>query len=393
MLKNMKIIKELEDLQGEMQEWRRDIHAHPEIAFEEHRTAQIVADKLESFGIEVETGIAGTGVVGTLRKGMGNRSIGLRADLDALLINETNDFEYKSKNPGQMHACGHDGHTTMLLGAAKYLSEQGNFDGTVNFIFQPAEENEGGGRVMIEDGLFDKYPVESVYGMHNIPGMPVGSFAIKPGPIMAAFDIFNLKVIGRGGHAAMPQTTVDPIIVGTKIIDAFQAIISRSIDPQEPSVLSVTQFHGGDAYNVIPNQVEIKGCTRCFSPNVQKKLEDEMRQISESICKAYGADCEFHYEHRYPATINSEEEANLAGQVAQEIVGEERVNLSPKPGMGSEDFAYMLQEKPGSYIWIGNGDGEGSCMIHNPGYDFNDQILPIGATYWVKMAEEILKPN
>ena len=393
MLMNMKIIKELEDLQGEMQEWRRDIHAHPEIAFEEHRTAQIVADKLESFGIEVETGIAGTGVVGTLRKGMGNRSIGLRADLDALLINETNDFEYKSKNPGQMHACGHDGHTTMLLGAAKYLSEQGNFDGTVNFIFQPAEENEGGGRVMIEDGLFDKYPVESVYGMHNIPGMPVGSFAIKPGPIMAAFDIFNLKVIGRGGHAAMPQTTVDPIIVGTKIIDAFQAIISRSIDPQEPSVLSVTQFHGGDAYNVIPNQVEIKGCTRCFSPNVQKKLEDEMRQISESICKAYGADCEFHYEHRYPATINSEEEANLAGQVAQEIVGEEKVNLSPKPGMGSEDFAYMLQEKPGSYIWIGNGDGEGSCMIHNPGYDFNDEILPIGATYWVKMAEEILKPN
>ena len=393
MLMNMKIIKELEDLQGEMQEWRRDIHAHPEIAFEEHRTAQIVADKLESFGIEVETGIAGTGVVGTLRKGMGNRSIGLRADLDALLINETNDFEYKSKNPGHMHACGHDGHTTMLLGAAKYLSEQGNFDGTVNFIFQPAEENEGGGRVMIEDGLFDKYPVESVYGMHNIPGMPVGSFAIKPGPIMAAFDIFNLKVIGRGGHAAMPQTTVDPIIVGTKIIDAFQAIISRSIDPQEPSVLSVTQFHGGDAYNVIPNQVEIKGCTRCFSPNVQKKLEDEMRQISESICKAYGADCEFHYEHRYPATINSEEEANLAGQVAQEIVGEQRVNLSPKPGMGSEDFAYMLQEKPGSYIWIGNGDGEGSCMIHNPGYDFNDEILPIGATYWVKMAEEILKPN
>jgi len=393
MLMNMKIIKELEDLQGEMQEWRRDIHAHPEIAFEEHRTAQIVADKLESFGIEVETGIAGTGVVGTLRKGMGNRSIGLRADLDALLINETNDFEYKSKNPGQMHACGHDGHTTMLLGAAKYLSEKGNFDGTVNFIFQPAEENEGGGRVMIEDGLFDKYPVESVYGMHNIPGMPVGSFAIKPGPIMAAFDIFNLKVIGRGGHAAMPQTTVDPIIVGTKIIDAFQAIISRSIDPQEPSVLSVTQFHGGDAYNVIPNQVEIKGCTRCFSPNVQKKLEDEMRQISESICKAYGADCEFHYEHRYPATINSEEEANLAGQVAQGIVGEERVNLSPKPGMGSEDFAYMLQEKPGSYIWIGNGDGEGSCMIHNPGYDFNDEILPIGATYWVKMAEEILKHN
>ena len=258
----MNTIKELEDLQKEMQTWRRDIHAHPEIAFEEHRTAEIVAKKLKSFGIEVETGIAGTGVVGTLKKGTGNRSIGLRADLDALLINEANDFEHKSKNPGKMHACGHDGHTVMLLGAAKYLAEHGNFDGTVNFIFQPAEENEGGGKAMIDDGLFDKYPVESGYGMHNIPGMPVASFAIKPGPIMAAFDVFNIKIIGKGGHAAMPQMTIDPIIIGTKIIDAYQSIISRYIDPQEPAVLSVTQFHAGDAYNVIPNDIEIKGCTR-----------------------------------------------------------------------------------------------------------------------------------
>ena len=328
----MKIIKELQELQPEMQIWRRDIHSHPEIAFEEHRTAKIVAEKLESFGIEVETGIAGTGVVGTLKKGSGNRSIGLRADLDALLIHEANDFAHKSQNPGKMHACGHDGHTTMLLGAAKYLAEKGDFDGTVNFIFQPAEENEGGGKTMIDEGLFEKYPVESVFGMHNIPGMPVGSFAVKPGPIMAAFDIFNVKIIGKGGHAAMPQTTIDPIIIGTKVIDAYQSIVSRFIDPQDPVVLSVTQFHGGDAYNVIPNEIEIKGCTRCFSPKVQSQLEKQMRKITESICAAYGASFEFEFEHRYPATINTADEAALSGKVAQKVAGEEMVNLSPTPG-------------------------------------------------------------
>ena len=388
----MKIIKDLIDLQPEMQNWRRDIHSHPEIAFEEHRTAKLVADKLESFGLEVETGIAGTGVVGTLKKGTGNRYIGLRADLDALLINETNDFPHKSKVPGKMHACGHDGHTTMLLGAAKYLAEKGNFDGTINFIFQPAEENEGGGKVMIDEGLFDKYPVESVYGMHNIPGMPVGSFAMKPGPIMASFDIFNLKIIGKGGHAAMPHTAIDPIIIGTKIVDAYQSIVSRYIDPQQPVVLSVTQFHGGDAYNVIPNEIEMKGTIRCFSSSVQLAMEKQMKQITSSICSAYGADYEFEYEHRYPATVNSEDEVEVSAKVAKEISGEDMVSLSPTPSMGSEDFAFMLQEKPGSYIWIGNGDQEGSCMLHNPGYDFNDEILPIGATYWVNIAEETLSP-
>ena len=388
----MKIIKDLIDLQPEMQNWRRDIHSHPEIAFEEHRTAKLVADKLESFGLEVETGIAGTGVVGTLKKGTGNRSIGLRADLDALLINETNDFPHKSKVPGKMHACGHDGHTTMLLGAAKYLAEKGNFDGTINFIFQPAEENEGGGKVMIDEGLFDKYPVESVYGMHNIPGMPVGSFAMKPGPIMASFDIFNLKIIGKGGHAAMPHTAIDPIIIGTKIVDAYQSIVSRYIDPQQPVVLSVTQFHGGDAYNVIPNEIEMKGTIRCFSSTVQLAMEKQMKQITSSICSAYGADYEFEYEHRYPATVNSEDEVEVSAKVAKEISGEDMVSLSPTPSMGSEDFAFMLQEKPGSYIWIGNGDREGSCMLHNPGYDFNDEILPIGATYWVNIAEDTLSP-
>ena len=388
----MEIIKELEELQPEMQSWRRDFHAHPEIAFEEHRTAQIVAEKLESFGIEVETGLAGTGVVGTLKKGTGNRSIGLRADLDALLINEANDFEYKSKTPGKMHACGHDGHTTMLLGAAKYLAEKGDFDGTITFIFQPAEENEGGGKVMIDDGLFDKYPVESVFGMHNIPGMPVGTFAMKSGPIMASFDIFNLKIIGKGGHAAMPHTAIDPIIIGSKIVDAYQSIVSRYIDPQEPVVLSVTQFHGGDAYNVIPNEIEMKGTVRCFSSKVQESIENQMEQITSSICSAYGADYELGYERRYPATINTAEEVTISEKVAKNISGDEMVHTSPTPSMGSEDFAFMLQERPGSYIWIGNGDGEGSCMLHNPGYDFNDEILPIGATYWVNMAEEILSP-
>lgn len=388
----MEIIKELEELQPEMQSWRRDFHAHPEIAFEEHRTAQIVAEKLESFGIEVETGLAGTGVVGTLKKGTGNRSIGLRADLDALLINEANDFEHKSKTPGKMHACGHDGHTTMLLGAAKYLAEKGDFDGTITFIFQPAEENEGGGKVMIDDGLFDKYPVESVFGMHNIPGMPVGTFAMKSGPIMASFDIFNLKIIGKGGHAAMPHTAIDPIIIGTKIVDAYQSIVSRYIDPQEPVVLSVTQFHGGDAYNVIPNEIEMKGTVRCFSSKVQESIENQMEQITSSICSAYGADYELGYERRYPATINTADEVTISEKVAKNISGDEMVHTSPTPSMGSEDFAFMLQERPGSYIWIGNGDGEGSCMLHNPGYDFNDEILPIGATYWVNMAEEILSP-
>ena len=386
----MQTIKAIEQFQPDMQAWRRDIHAHPETAFEEHRTAQLVADKLREFGLEVETGIAGTGVVGTLTRGRGNRAIGLRADLDALLIVEQNTFDHVSTHPGKMHACGHDGHTTMLLGAARYLAESGDFEGTVNFIFQPAEENEGGGRAMIEAGLFDKYPVESVFGMHNIPGMAVGTFAIKPGPMMAAFDIFKLKVTGRGGHAAMPQFSVDPILIGAKIIEAFQSIVSRSIDPQDAAVISVTQFHGGDAYNVIPESVEIHGCTRCFSPKVQAMMENKMRVMAEQICTAFGAQAEFFYEKRYPPTVNAQAETDMAAQAAASVVGADRVNLNPKPAMGSEDFAYMLQAKPGSYIWIGNGDGEGSCMVHNPGYDFNDAILPIGDSYWVKLVELLL---
>ena len=386
----MNTIPALEANQAELTKLRRDIHQHPELAFEEHRTAKLVAEYLESLGIEVETGIAGTGVVGSIQKGRGNRAIGLRADLDALPIHEANDFAHASKHPGKMHACGHDGHTAMLLGAAKYLKEEAEFEGTVHLIFQPAEENEGGGRAMIEAGLFERFPVESVFGMHNIPGMPVGTFAIKPGPMMAAFDIFKVKVKGKGGHAAMPQFTVDPIIVASKIVEAYQTIVSRFIDPQQPAVLSVTQFHGGDAFNVIPDEVEIAGCTRCFSPKVQALLESKMKQMAENICAAFGATMEFTFEKRYPPTVNSAAEAEIAGQVAASIVGAGKVNLNPTPAMGSEDFAFMLQEKPGSYIWIGNGDGEGSCSVHNPGYDFNDDVLPIGASYWVKLAETIL---
>ena len=386
----MHTIDAIERFQPDMQAWRRDIHAHPETAFEEHRTAQLVADKLREFGLEVETGIAGTGVVGTLTRGRGNRAIGLRADLDALPIVEQNTFDHASKHPGRMHACGHDGHTTMLLGAARYLAEAGDFEGTVNFIFQPAEENEGGGRAMIEAGLFDKHPVESVFGMHNIPGMAVGTFAIRPGPMMAAFDIFRLTVTGRGGHAAMPQFAIDPILIGAKIIEAFQSIVSRSVDPQDAAVISVTQFHGGDAYNVIPDAVEIHGCTRCFSPKVQAMMEQKMRTQAEQICAAFGASATFYYEKRYPPTVNAQAETEMAAKAAASVVGAERVNLNPKPAMGSEDFAYMLQAKPGSYIWIGNGDGEGSCMVHNPSYDFNDDLIPIGATFWQLLAKRFL---
>jgi len=388
----MKTIPAIEALTNDLTAIRRDIHRHPEIAFEEHRTASLVANKLRDWGLDVTEGIAGTGVVGSLSKGRGNRAIGLRADLDALRIQEANSFAHKSVNDGKMHACGHDGHTTMLLGAARHLAEHGNFEGTVHFIFQPSEENEGGGRAMVEAGLFDQFPVEAVYGMHNIPGMAVGTFAIRPGPMMAAFDMFDVLITGRGGHAASPHLTVDPITVGTKVVEGFQSIVSRILDTQEPAVLSVTQFHGGDAFNVIPNEVQISGCTRSFSPRTQDRLEASMRGILSGVCAAYGATSEFTYDRRYPPTINSANEAEIAGQVAVQVVGAKQVNLSPRPAMGSEDFAFMLQEKPGSYIWIGNGDGEGSCMVHNPGYDFNDEILPIGVTYWVQMAETILAP-
>jgi amidohydrolase len=384
----MPIINRIADFHRDMTTWRRDIHAHPETAFEEHRTAEVVAEKLAGFGVEVHRGLAGTGVVGTLKGARpGGRAIALRADLDALHIHEKNGFDHASQNTGKMHACGHDGHTTMLLGAARYLAETRNFAGTVHFVFQPAEENEGGGRRMVEEGLFSKFPVESVFGMHNWPGLPSGKFAVRTGPMMASFDIFEAVVRGKGGHGAMPHEGIDPVVIAAQLVTAFQAIVSRNTHPLESAVISVTQIHGGDTWNVIPDDVVLRGTTRTFKPEIQDLVERRMREVAESLCAAHGASLGWRYERRYPSTINTAAETETAASVLAEIVGEENVRRDVLPSMGSEDFAFMLQEKPGSYVWIGNG---GSANLHNPGYDFNDEILPLGASYWARLVERVL---
>lgn len=384
-------INRIADFQNDMAEWRHDIHRHPETAFEERRTADIVAAKLSEFGIEVHRGLAKTGVVGVLRAGNSKRSIGLRADMDALDVHELSGKEWASTIPGKMHACGHDGHTTMLLGAAKYLAETRNFDGTVHFIFQPAEENEGGGRVMVEEGLFKKFPCDGVYGMHNIPGIPVGRFAVRSGPMMAAYDIFEIVVEGVGAHGAMPHHGIDPVLVGAHIVTALQSIVARNVDPAKTAVVSTTQIHSGDTWNVIPQTAVLRGTVRTFEKPVQDFIEARIKQIAENIAAGFGAKvAKWRYERRYPATVNSETETDYAAEAAQSLVGTANVNLNPTPAMGSEDFAWMLLEKPGCYIWIGNGDGAGSCMVHNPGYDFNDEILALGASYWATLVEQRL---
>jgi amidohydrolase len=387
----MAIINRIAEFHAEMTAWRRDIHRHPETAFEEKRTAEIVAEKLASFGIEVHRGLAGTGVVGTLKGRAANgRAIGLRADMDALHVHEVNGFSHKSVNEGRMHACGHDGHTTMLLGAAKYLAETRNFDGTVHFIFQPAEENEGGGRVMVEEGLFQKFPVESVYGLHNWPGMPVGQFAVRPGPMMAAYDVFEIVVTGKGSHAAMPHQGIDTVVVASQIVNALQTISSRNTSPLDSVVVSVTQIHGGDTWNVIPEQVTLRGTTRSFRVEVQDRIEPSIRRIAEGICSAMGAAMTLRYERRYPPTVNSVNETETAAVVAAEVAGLANVHRDPTPSMGSEDFAFLLQARPGCYIWMGNGSDEGDRRLHSPHYDFNDDALPVGASYWAKLVETIL---
>jgi amidohydrolase len=372
--------------------WRRDIHAHPELAFEETRTSDIVAAKLESFGLSVHRGLGKTGVVGTLKSGRGNRAIGLRADMDALPLQELGQVPHKSVHDGKMHACGHDGHTTMLLAAARYLAETKSFDGTVHFIFQPAEENEGGGQAMVRDGLFEKFPVEGVYGMHNLPGIPVGDFAMRVGPIMAASDRFDAVIHGKGAHAAFPHTGIDPILVASHVITAWQSLVSRYTDPLQSSVLSVTSIHAGDTYNVIPDSVSLRGTVRSFDAKVQDRMEAQLMSVGQQVCAAFGASLELEYRRGYPATVNTDAETQHAIRAATALVGKEHVNTNVAPLMGSEDFAFMLQARPGCYIFIGNGagDGAGSCMIHNPHYDFNDSIIPLGASYWVQLVEDLL---
>ncbi len=388
----MPVIDSIAAFREQMTEWRRHLHAHPEIAFEEHETAAFVAARLEEWGIEVRRGMAGTGVVGTLVAGDGP-AIGLRADMDALAIHEANAFPHRSVHAGCMHACGHDGHMAMLLGAARYLSETRQFKGTVHFIFQPAEENEGGGRVMVEQGLFKQFPMMAIYGMHNWPGLASGRFALRAGPVMAAFDIFEVTVVGKGTHAAMPHLGVDPVVTASAIVTGLQSIASRVTDPLEALVISVTQFHAGDTWNVIPERAVLRGTVRALSPEVQDKAESALCRMVESIAAAHGAGARVHYERRYPPTINDAAETENAAIAAALVVGEDNVERDRRPSMGSEDFAFMLEKKAGSYVWIGNGagagagHGHGGCALHNPRYDFNDEILPLGASYWAKLVE------
>lgn len=371
----------------DMTAWRRHLHANPETAFEEFHTSAFVAGKLAEFGLEIHRGLAGTGVVGVLRRGEGP-AIGLRADMDALNMDEQNDTPHRSKVPGKMHACGHDGHTTMLLGAAKYLAESGRFQGTVYFIFQPAEENEGGGRVMVEEArLFEKFPMEAVFGMHNWPQLPQGKIAVRPGPMMAAADIFEITISGRGGHGAMPHLCNDPVVIATQIIQAYQTIISRRTNPHDTVVISVTRMKASDSFNIIPASVVLGGTVRTFDPAVQDRVEQTMREMAEHICQGFGASAEFRYERRYPATINEPIRTEAAVRAADAVVGTDNLVLNPEPSMGSEDFSYMLQQKAGSYIWLGAG---GDYMVHHPRYDFNDEILPLGASYWAELTEQLL---
>ena len=385
-------IEELGRYLSQMTEWRRHIHANPETAFEEVDTARYVAERLNAFGVdELYEGIAKTGVVAAIRAGTSDRAIGLRADMDALDMQEGTGLAWQSRRPGKHHACGHDGHTSMLLGAARHLAHTRDFDGTVYLIFQPAEENEGGARVMVEEGLFERFPMQAVFGMHNIPGMPAGKMAIKAGPMMASYDIFELTITGRGAHGAMPHHGIDPIMIGAELTQKLQTIVSRNVDPIEPAVLSVTKFHSGSAWNVIPHQAVLGGTVRAFSADVQDQIEARIRQLCEGTAASHGAQISVRYERRYPPTINHVDETALCVRVAEALVGPGNLILDPKPAMGSEDFAWMLQNKPGCYVWIGNGTGaEGGCMVHNPGYDFNDAILPTGAAYWVKLAETAL---
>jgi hippurate hydrolase len=383
----MAIINRIAEFHGDMTAWRQDLHANPELGFQETRTSDIVAAKLAEWGIEVHRGLGKTGVVGVLKAGTSDRRIGLRADMDALPIEERTGKAYASTKDGVMHACGHDGHTTMLLGAARYLAETGNFDGTVHFIFQPAEEGLGGANGMIEDGLFDSFPCDRVYGMHNMPNLPVGEFSIRPGPIMAAGDTFEVTIQGRGAHAAMPHQGVDPVVVGSNVIIALQTLVSRTISAQDALVVSVTEFHAGEAFNVIPDSVVLRGTCRTLDTEIHHTIKDRFTRVVDGICAAHGARAEIDYQQVFPVTINAEDATDHALAAARTIAGDSRVIADAAPLMGSEDFAAMLLNVPGSYIMIGNGPG---ASVHHPEYDFNDEILTHGASYWSTLVEQQL---
>ena len=387
----MNLIDDIVSRHDELTEIRRDLHRHPELAYEEHRTADLVAERLTQWGIPIRRGLGRTGVVGTLKCGHGNRAIGLRADMDALAMDELNTFEHASRHPGRMHGCGHDGHTTMLLGAARHLAEHQGFDGTVHFIFQPAEEGAGGADEMIRDGLFEEFPVDSVWGMHNYPTVPVGKFITRAGPFLASSDTVRVTVNGVGGHGAMPHLARSPVNAACAIIEALNDFVAQEINAQNAATFTVGRIRGGDAINVIPDSVEFAGTVRSFTHSVREQFAAGLERIVDGICAARGISADAVYEKNYPPLVNSEEETAIAARAAAKVVGAENVDAAAGRVMGSEDFAFMLLQRPGNYIMVGNGAGElGSCMVHNPHYDFNDEIIPIGATYWVELTRELL---
>ncbi len=387
----MPIVNRISAYHDDMRGWRQDIHKHPELAYKEHRTAGRVAELLANFGVdEIVEGIGGTGLVGIIRNGTGP-SIGLRADMDALPITEDTGVPYTSINEGVMHACGHDGHTTMLLGAAKYLAETRNFSGTVVLVFQPAEEGYAGAKAMMEDGLFDRFPVDAIYGVHNMPGVAAGEITVSPGPVMAAADQFLVTVKGRGGHGAMPHLAIDPVVATAAMVNGLQSLVSRAADPHDTLVISVTKINGGDAFNVIPDSVTFGGTVRYFNLDLGQKNIERMTKMIEGVAVGHGVEVEVAYDHGYPPTTNHEQQAQFARDVAVEVTGLE-ARKQPQV-MGSEDFAFYLQDKPGAYAWIGNGEDTESAQLHNPRYNFNDEILPIGASYFVRLAETALAKN
>jgi amidohydrolase len=385
----MPIVNRVADLHNEITGWRRDIHAHPELQYDVHRTAGAVADLLKSFGCdEVVPGIGRTGVVGVIRgRKPGKKVIGLRADMDALPLEEETGLPYKSTVPGKMHACGHDGHTAMLLGAAKYLAETRNFAGTAVVIFQPAEEGGGGGLAMVKDGLMSRFGIEEVYGMHNYPGLPVGQFALRPGSMMAAADYIEIAIEGKGGHAARPHLAIDTVLVGAQIINLLQSIVSRNVDPLESGVVSICMFQAGNADNVIPQHVRLRGTARSLKPEVRDLLEKRIGEVAEGTARLYGATARVTYRRGYPVLMNHERETSFAADVAREIVGGSKVDTDLAPVMGAEDFSYMLQERPGAFIFVGNGDSAG---LHHPAYNFDDEVIPVGTSYWVRLTETAL---